>query len=637
MLTAIRNSARSWVVKALLGLIVLTFVISFGVGTFSNPKEVLVKVGAGEIMVSQYLQRYQQEMDDLRRRYPDNADVLAKQLNLRHQVMERMIDRHLILRAARDEGLIVTESELRDTITQDPSFSVNGKFDYGTYEQILQQIRRTPEIHESIMREDLLVNRFQRNLVAGVIVNDAEVDERYRIENQRVEVDYVLVDPNRFDLPKPLGDAEIKTYHEAHPLEFTQQDQFKVRYFIYSLADAEEGEKVHPRAVKRYYERKLDTEFSIPKKVRASHILKRLAKDDPPEKALKLRVEMEKILARAKKGEDFARLAKAHSEDFSKDKGGDLGFFAQEEMVPTFAEVAFSLPMDGVSEIVRSPFGLHIIKITGVQPGSQKTFEEVKEAIEGKLLERLSERKLNLEVERLPPRIEKEGLEAVAKSFGKSVQTTKLFDRASQLPGIGSTARLYAQARTRRKGDAGVLQRNPVQGHLFFEVVEKKPSYVKPLDEVKLQAMRLATAEKQREMALAEAKEKAKSLKTGKDFNSYAIRRSLDVKTTAFTVVDAAIELLGRNPDFQRSAFRLTSDESVALNIQDGKAYLMRFRRRYFPEPEKEKEIKAQVRTRMTSEFRQYIAKNEIDRLRSSVDIEVVSPQYVGTGRPTRP
>lgn len=637
MLTALRNSARSWVIKALLGLIVLTFVISFGVGTFSNPKEVLVKVGAGEIMVSQYLQRYQREMDNLRRRYPDNADVLAKQLNLRHQVMERMIDRHLVLRAARDEGLIVTDGELQDVIMENPQFQVDGKFDGDTYEQILQGIRRTPEIYESEMREDLLVDRYRRNLVAGVIVNDAEVEERYRIENQRVEVDYVLVDPNRFDLPKPLGDAEIKTYHEAHPLEFTQQDQFKVRYFIYSLADAEEGEKVHPRAVKRYYERKLETEFTIPKKVRASHILKRLAKDDPPEKALKLRVEMEKILAQAKKGEDFARLAKAHSEDFSKDKGGDLGFFAQEEMVPTFAEAAFSLPMDGVSEIVRSPFGLHIIKITDVQPGSQKTFEEVKEAIEGKLLERLSERKLNLEVERLPPRIEKEGLEAVAKSFGKSVQTTKLFDRASQLPGIGSTARLYAQARTRRQGDAGVLQRNPVQGHLFFEVVEKKPSYVKPLDEVKLQAKRLATAEKQREMALAEAKEKAKSLKTGKDFNSYAIRRSLDVKTTAFTVVDAAIELLGRNPDFQRSAFRLTSDESVALNIQDGKAYLMRFRRRYFPDPEKENEIKAQVRTRMTSEFRQYIAKNEIDRLRSSVDIEVVSPQYVGTGRPTRP
>ena len=76
MLTALRNSAKSWMIKALLGLIVVTFVISFGVGTFTNPKEVLVKIGDDEIMVSQFSNRYQEELEKLRKRFPDNADEL---------------------------------------------------------------------------------------------------------------------------------------------------------------------------------------------------------------------------------------------------------------------------------------------------------------------------------------------------------------------------------------------------------------------------------------------------------------------------------------------------------------------------------------------------------------------------------
>jgi peptidyl-prolyl cis-trans isomerase D len=372
MLTALRNSAQSWLIKLLLGIIVITFVISFGIGTFSNPKEVLVTVDSEEIMVSQFLRQYQQELDRLRQRFPDNAEVLANQLNLREQVMNRMVNRSLILRAAQRHGFQVTEEEVQASVTGQPAFQVNGNFDFDTYRQILSQNNLTPSAYEEQLRDDLLVSKVQRSLTAGVIVGDPQVEQRYRVENEKVEVDYLFVDPARFSLPTPPGEEQVRAYYEKHPEAFTQPERFGLHYFLLGLPQLEKEVEVQPRAVERYYERNVESEFSTPTKVRASHILKRLPADATPEQVANARKAMEGILAKVKAGEDFARLARAQSEDFSKEKGGDLGLFSRDEMVPAFADAAFALPKGGISEVVRTQFGLHIIQVTDIEQGVRK-------------------------------------------------------------------------------------------------------------------------------------------------------------------------------------------------------------------------------------------------------------------------
>src|SRR3990172_3278720 len=147
MLTTLRNNAQSWIIKVVLGIIVVTFVISFGVvNSITNRKEVIVKVGDTEILVTEYMRQYQEELDRLRQRFPDNAEALAAQLNLRQQVLDRMVDRHLLLTAAARQGLIVTEDEVKDAVKAQAAFQVGGRFDFETYRQILVQNNMTPEI-----------------------------------------------------------------------------------------------------------------------------------------------------------------------------------------------------------------------------------------------------------------------------------------------------------------------------------------------------------------------------------------------------------------------------------------------------------------------------------------------------------
>lgn len=629
MLTALRNSAQSWMIKALLGLIVITFVISFGIGTFTNPKEVLVIVDDEEIMVSQYLTRYQEELERLRQRFPDNADELAAQINLREQVFKDMINRYLILEAARRDGLQVTEEEVRAAVTLQDAFKVNNHFDFSTYQQILQQNRLTPTGYEAKLSQDLLVNKHQRSLLAGMILNDMEVDQRYRIENEQVEVEYLFVDPARFKPDKPVTEESAREYHEKHPTEFTQDEQFSLRYFVLPLSRLEADQKVHPRAVERYYERHVEAEFSIPKKVRASHILKRLGKEASPEEEAKLRGEMDKIAARARKGEDFAKLARTQSEDFSKDKGGDLGFFARGDMVPAFASAAFSLPEGQISDPVRSAFGFHIIKVTGIQEGNRKPLDEVRKTIEAQLLTRLAERKMEIEIERLPTTIDREGLDKVAEGFGVAPSTTELFDGSGQIKGLGSSALLYIQLKGKRKGHVGVWKRNPVQGHVFYEIAESRKSFVKPFEEVRKESTAKARLEIQRQAALTEARSILPELKSTKDFSDYARKRGLRPQTTAFTVVSPTIEGLGANPEFQRSAFQLNKEKPFAINIKDNRAFLLRFKRRFYKEPEKEKELKENVRNQLGARLAQFITQQEIDRLRSTVKIDILAPEYL--------
>ena len=118
------------------------------------------------------------------------------------------------------------------------------------------------------------------------------------------------------------------------------------------------------------------------KEVHARHILFRAAAGD--EKASKEAEEKIKaVIARLKKGEDFAKVAGEVTEDPSgKANGGDLGYFSKDQMVPEFSEAAFKLENGQISDPVKTQFGWHVIKVEDKRVKSAPKFEEVKPQIE---------------------------------------------------------------------------------------------------------------------------------------------------------------------------------------------------------------------------------------------------------------
>ena len=628
MITQMRNYARSWLIKILLGIIVITFVVSFGVGTFSDPKSVLVRLDSEEILYPEFNRRYQEELDALRRRFPENADVLAQQIKLREQVLTRMINRHLMLRAAREKGLMVTDREVEYAVKSQDIFRLDGKFHFETYRTILVQNRMTPEAYESRLREDLLLQKYQRNLLAGIVLSNGEIDQRYRLEHEKVTVDYIEASADPFMQTVRIAPEAVEKYYEAHNKDFTQAKQFRVEYFVLDTAYYEPKVTVRDRAIEHYYERN-PQEFTQPKRVRASHILKSVGAEAPPEKVAEIRAGMEQILAEARRGVDFAALARRHSDDFSKDKGGDLGFFTREQMVSEFADAAFALAPGEISDIVRSQFGFHIIKVTGEEPEVRRSFDEVRPEIVKHLREQQAERKLRLEADRLPQKLEAEGLAQVAKALEVSVQTSDWFDGTGVLPKLGSSAPLYARLRTAKEGTIGVWRRNPVQGHVFYRVAEVKEPYIKPLKEVREEVTALVRRQQAGERALALAKETLKSFKGPQDFQAFARKHGYQVKTASFTATQSSIPELGSNREFQQAAFRLTPEQPFGLGIQGKHGFLLHLKKRALPPEEEAARLKAEVRAEIEQEMGQYLLAKEIERLKTVIEVEIVSPEFV--------
>ena len=155
-----------------------------------------------------------------------------------------------------------------------------------------------------------------------------------------------------------------------------------------------------------------------------------------------MRKRAEALLAQVKGGADFAALAKKESEDEgSKATGGDLGFFGRGRMVPEFETAAFAMQPGQTSDLVRSQFGFHIIRVIEKKAGATRPLDEVRPQIQ----EQLAQQQADLQVgDRAAPaeaRIKDPGdLAEAAGEQGLMVQESGFFQRGDPVPGLGDGA-----------------------------------------------------------------------------------------------------------------------------------------------------------------------------------------------------
>ena len=142
-------------------------------------------------------------------------------------------------------------------------------------------------------------------------------------------------------------------------------------------------------------------EFENPERVKARHILVAVKADATPEQKEAARKKAEELLAKAKAGGDFAKLAQENSDDpGSKAKGGDLGFFTQGSMVGKFEEAAFALKPGELSDVVETEFGYHIIKLEERKAAEQQPYESVKEQVKARATQSIQQERLNAFLEK---------------------------------------------------------------------------------------------------------------------------------------------------------------------------------------------------------------------------------------------
>ena len=196
----------------------------------------------------------------------------------------------------------------------------------------------------------------------SVTVSDAEIDER--LKEMRGQF------PKEEDFKKALAARNTS-------IEQLRIDA-RVDLTIGKMMDAQMAGAgaATDKEAREFYDKNPD-KFKQEETVRASHILLKVDRgaSDPARKQIRARIDG--ILKRARSGEDFAALAKQHSQDGSAPQGGDLGYFERGRMVPAFAQAAFALKPGAISQVVTTEFGYHIIKVVDRKPAATVPYEQV--------------------------------------------------------------------------------------------------------------------------------------------------------------------------------------------------------------------------------------------------------------------
>jgi peptidyl-prolyl cis-trans isomerase D len=569
---------KNWL-KWSLGIVCLAFVVFYipdflrGSSTDAAAGDTVASVAGHDITAGEFRRSYQAQVQAYRNAYGGNmSDQLLKQLGVDQQILQQMMDERAALAEARRLGIDAKDEEVRQRILTIPAFQENGVFiGEQRYQQFLRMQRppMTPSEFEDTVRNQVIVEKLRTSVSDWVTITDKDLEQEYRRRNTKVKLAVVNFTADTFRSQVTASDDETKTYFDAHTADFRIPEKRKIRYLLLDV-DAMRSKIVVPSAdIERAYNNAIE-QYSTPEQVRASHILlKTEGKDDAAVKA-----KAEELLKQAKAGADFAELAKKNSEDTDSAKnGGDLDYFGKGRMVPEFDQAVFAMQPGQISDLVKTQYGYHIIKLVDKKAATTRPLSEVRQQINDQLsFERAQAQAADL-AQTLGKQISKPAdLDKVAKAQGLTVQESGFFARDESILGLGPSPEVASRAFEMNPGDvAGPLRAS--RGFVFETLVAKQDPYIPKIDEVKEKVREEVVKQKARDLSKQKAGEIAAKLKTASDFEKTAKAAGVDAKTTDLITRDSPISDIGNAPAVQDAAFTLpVGSVSDAIATDNGTA-----------------------------------------------------------------
>ncbi len=635
--------AQGWMIKGVLWAVVLAFVVtifySWGVQSTSGPTRSEVATILGEPVSVREFQRVQNALYQTYRGFFRNQpDIdLQERFNFREMALEQIARRHVLQRMARQNGLTVTDAELYDRIAGIPAFQEQGRFNAARYQMVLQnQVPPiAPKQFEEEQRRDLTLEKVYTLIRSTVQVTTAEVEQTYRSENEQVAVRYVTLVPSLFTTDVQISDEELANYYEAHKDTYREPEQRQIRYMAISPQRFQSTADISEQEIARYYTAHQEM-FHREEQVRARHILFKLPEEATAEQEAAVRAQAEQVLHELKKEGDFAALAQQHSEDMaSREKGGDLGFFSRGQMVKPFEDAAFSLSVGEVSDLVRTAFGYHILRLDDKIAGEVKPLIEVQpEIIETIRAEKTRAATLTF-VDDLMITIEEtpDQFTAVASQHELSVVTTPFVSPTGRVATVEDAPELLQRAFTLVDQAVGTIE-GTSGTHYIFQVAEIQPPTVPEFAVIKERVFSDLQQQKSAEMASKTADEWASKAQAGTPLQELAAPLQVKIAETGLFKRRDPIPQLGRSQAFSETAFGLQHDE-VAAAHEGSRHVVMQLVSRQAADMGAYEAEKATYREQLLSRKRQQVftafqtfLQTQYQQLRQRGEI-VVNPQYV--------
>jgi peptidyl-prolyl cis-trans isomerase D len=498
MLQFIRSRITGVLALTILGLIVLSFVF-FGVATPGGTQGLnyAAKVNGVELPMNTYRQQLQRAENQYSQYYPDGIPE-EQRAQLRQNILDSMIREELVQQRVYKDRYIVSNKTLLDQLKNVPQFQLNGVFDRNVYEQQLRIAGQSPGQFERSLKNSLGINQLRQALANSAFVSPQDLLIKQQLENENRKASYAVIPASKYKAEISVTDDDIAKEYESTKSTHLTNEQVDIEYIELTSDDLAKEIIVDSDKLAEYYQ-DVSFRYGSAEERAASHIL--VSADDG--NLEKKKAEAQGLLDQIKSGSDFGELAKAHSDDpVSAAANGDLGLFGKGAMVPEFEEAVFSMKVDEVSDLVKTQYGFHIIKLTEIKESSAPTFtglseEQVKELedeyrklqVEGVLAERAEE----IANEVFDAR---DTLEQVAQANGLAVKTQKNIIR-NTYSGIATNQIIKDAAFSDelRDGTNSDLLAVSAEHAVFLRVTDYRDVRQKSLEEVK-QALRVSLEQK---------------------------------------------------------------------------------------------------------------------------------------------
>jgi len=511
MLQEIRARAQGWIAWFIVILISVPFAL-WGIQSYlgGGSAPVVASVNGQEITERAFETAYRDFRQRLRQQLGASyRPELIDEAMLRKEVLDSMIREEVILQAAQKMGLGAGDDLVRSAIMSIPSFQVDGRFNQQAYERGVQLRGLTPTAFEAQVRRALITEQLSKAVTGSEIATDAEMLELVRLRQQKRDFSYFVIPLQRYLDDVQVTADEIKKYYDGHQDRFMAPERVKVEYLELDVANIAKTLKVDEETLQGYYEQHR-TEYVSPEQRRASHILIPVDEGADEQVVKQARQQAEAALKRIRDGESFADVAKEVSQDpGSAAQGGDLGFFEKGVMDDAFDKAVFSMQEGGVSEPVRSSFGFHIIKLTGIRPEQGKAFADIRKELETSYLKSEAERLFYEYAERLSDLAyeDPDSLQPAADALGMETKQSDWFDRNGG-SGIFASTKLVGAAFSDdvlvEGHNSEAIEVGPEQ-MVVLRVTEHEEAAIRPLDKVRDEIVSLLKREKAEQQAQAQA------------------------------------------------------------------------------------------------------------------------------------
>lgn len=566
------RSHRRWMQFILLILIVPSFFLVGiqGYDSFMRQEPELATVDGQPISRAEFDQAHRNQLEQFRQRMGAQFDpAVIDTPAMRESLLNQLINQRLLANVAVDNRFTVSDETLRNTIAAIPEVQDNGRFSPERYRQVLAAQGMSPTSFEAGLRRDLAVARVlepvgQSSRAPTEVVASLEtaLTQQRTVQTRR----FAAAD---FRSQVTVTPADIQAWYDANKQQLQVPEQVQVQYLVLDEAAATQGIQVKDEDLTAYYEQNKNR-FGLPERRRASHIMIELAPGASEDARKAARIKADDLARQAAADPaQFAELARKNSQDAgSAANGGDLGWLAPGMLTGPLEKAIFGQAKDQVSGVVESPSGLHIVKVTEIQPAAIKPLAEVKDQITGEVRKQLAAVRFSEMASQLNKQVydQRDSLQPAADAVGLKLRTASGVTREGLLPadkaGPGSAADspdaalldnprvrqvLFSPDVLREKQNSGVIELSPAT-MMAVRVAAVEPAHVPALDKVsetiraKLLDERSAEAAKKAGEA-ALAADKANPSAAPEGFSAAVTVSRQDPKDLPQAVVDAAMRL----------------------------------------------------------------------------------------------